>query len=128
MMNNWTFSPVLPKSTKEQTADSLTNQVTGAFKMDAGKPEIYQGFVKRFPRAIEEVTKISQFGKNKYGTWEGWEAVPDGLNRYKDAMFRHLIDDAKGEMNASDSELMHAAHAAWGAMATLELKLRQLEG
>ena len=109
----------------ETTRDDTAKVAKGAFKMDAGKPEIFQGFIKRFPRAIEAVTKISQFGKNKYGTWEGWENVDDGINRYSDAMFRHLLDDAKGELNAKDSELMHAAHAAWGAMAVLELKLRQ---
>lgn len=111
----------------EKTNDATEKVETGAFKLDTGKAPIYQGFIKYFPRAIEAVAGISQFGKNKYGTWGGWLGVDDGINRYMDAKCRHMIDEAKGEERAQDSQLLHASHEAWGAMAKLELLLREQE-
>ena len=112
---------------KEMTNDNLELQAKGAFKMDAGKPGIYQGLFKRFPRALWGVAEISTFGKNKYGTWDGWESVEDALNRYRDAEGRHLLKEAMGEEVDPDSEKMHILHKAWGALATAELYLRELE-
>lgn len=111
----------------EVTADATEKVATGAFKLDVGKPPIYQGFIKYFPRAIEAVASISKFGYEKYGTWGGWLGVDDGMNRYMDAKCRHMIDEAKGEERASDSKLLHAAHEAWNAMAKLELLIREQE-
>lgn len=111
----------------ETTNDDFALQEKGAFKMDAGKPGIYQGLFKRFPRALWGVAEISTFGKNKYGTWDGWEGVEDALNRYRDAEGRHLLKEAMGEEVDPDSEKMHILHKAWGALATAELYLRELE-
>jgi len=93
-------------------------------KLDAGKPCIYRGAIDYFPRAIESVASVSTFGASKYA-WKGWETVPEGFERYSDAMVRHLIAEGKGEFLDSDSGLLHAAHAAWNALARLELKLRE---
>lgn len=99
---------------------------TGAVKYDGGKPSLYRGVVKYFPRAVEAVGEISTFGASKYA-WNGWEAVPDGIERYSDAMVRHLIAEGRSETVDPDSGLLHAAHAAWGALARLELILREME-
>lgn len=114
--------------TEEYTNDNNEKVSAGAFKLDTGKAPIYQGFIQYFPRAIEAVAMISQFGKDKYGTWGGWLGVDDGINRYMDAKCRHMIGEAKGEERAEDSKQLHAAHEAWGAMAKLELMLREKEG
>lgn len=111
----------------ETTNDSAEKIVAGAIKLDAGKAPVYQGFIKYFPRAIESVANVSRFGYQKYGSWGGWLSVDDGFNRYMDAKCRHMIDEAKGEDKAQDSQLLHAAHEAWGAMARLELMLQDLE-
>lgn len=95
-------------------------------KMDAGKPCSYQGAVGYFPRAIREVSAVSTFGASKYA-WRGWETVPDGVNRYSDALVRHLLAEGTGELRDPDSELLHAAHTAWNALARLELMLREQE-
>lgn len=95
-------------------------------KLDAGKPSLYRGAIDYFPRAIDAVARVSTFGASKYA-WKGWETVPEGFERYSDAMVRHLIAEGKGEVVDSDSGLLHAAHAAWNAMARLELKLREME-
>lgn len=111
---------------KEFTTDDESKIGTGAIKYDGGKPCVYRGLVEYFPRAGLKVAEISTFGAQKYA-WKGWEGVEDGINRYSDAMMRHLMYEATGEEFDPDSGLLHAAHAAWGAMARLELKLRELE-
>lgn len=93
-------------------------------KLDAGKPALFRGLVDYFPRALEKVAEVSTFGASKY-VWKGWESVPDGVARYSDAMVRHLTKEAKGEVLDPDSGLHHAAHTAWGALARLELMLRE---
>ena len=95
-------------------------------KLDAGKPCMYRGLINYFPRAVEAVAEISTFGASKYA-WKGWEAVPDAIPRYSDAMVRHLTKEAAGEVLDPDSGLLHAAHTAWGALARLELILRERE-
>lgn len=99
-------------------------------KADAGKAPVFQGVIQYFPRAIEAVAAVSAFGSKKYN--EGkypttWKQVPDGLGRYSDALARHLTKEAKGEIIDPDSGLLHAAHAAWNALARLEKIIEQEE-
>jgi hypothetical protein len=77
-----------------------------------------------FPRALAAVAMVSEHGATKY-TWKGWETVPDGINRYGDALARHLCAEARGELFDHDSRCLHAAHAAWNALARLEMILRE---
>jgi len=92
-------------------------------KLDAGKAPIFRGLLAYFPRACEQVALVSNFGASKYA-WKGWESVPGGFERYSDAMARHLAKEGLGESFDPDSKLSHAAHAAWNALARLELFLR----
>lgn len=98
----------------------------GAVKYDQGKPPIYRGGLGYFPRAIASVSAVSSFGATKYA-WDGWRYVNDGINRYSDALVRHLAKEGEGEVVDTDSGLLHASHAAWNALARLELILRQQE-
>jgi hypothetical protein len=54
-------------------------------------------------------------------------AVPNGIDRYTDAAYRHLLKEAQGEMVDPDSKLLHAAHTAWNALARLDLILRKMD-
>jgi hypothetical protein len=110
----------------EFTTDDPSKIGTGAVKYDGGKPALFRGIVQYFPRAVKAVGEISTFGAKKYA-WAGWEAVDDGINRYSDAMVRHLLKEGEGEVVDPDSGLLHAAHTAWGALARLELILREKE-
>ena len=103
-----------------------TSGIAGARKDDGGKAPIYRGVLSYFPRAISEVAAVSNFGATKYA-WNGWLYVDDGINRYSDAMVRHLAEEGKGEVLDPESGLHHAAHVAWGALARLELMLNNLE-
>lgn len=107
----------------ETTNDDPEKIAAGAIKYDAGKPCIFQGAIDYFPRGIEAVASVSTFGARKYA-WKGWEGVDNAFNRYSDAMVRHLISEGKGEHVDPDSDLLHAAHVAWNALARLEIKLR----
>lgn len=94
-------------------------------KLDSGK--IRAGLViSGFSNALKEVSAVGTFGANKY-TPNGWKEVPDGIERYTDAMYRHLLAEASGEANDTDSGLLHAAHTAWNALARLELLLKEKE-
>lgn len=91
-------------------------------KLDAGKVEM--GLILNgMPRALLQVARVATYGANKY-TRDGWLTVPEGPRRYTDAMYRHLNAEARGELHDADTQLEHAAHAAWNALARLELLLR----
>lgn len=111
---------------KEYTNDRSEDISKGAIKYDGGKSPIYRGALSYFPRAISAVAEVSAFGASKYA-WKGWESVPDGFERYSDAMVRHLAYEGQGEVLDPDSGLLHAAHAAWNSLARLELLLKEEE-
>lgn len=91
-------------------------------KLDAGKirPSLV---ISGFAQALSAVAAVGTYGANKY-TDNGWMEVPGGIERYSDAMLRHTLSEMSGEENDQESGLSHAAHAAWNALATLELKIR----
>lgn len=91
-------------------------------KVDHGKPRMGLVF-NGFARALAEVARVGTHGAEKY-TDNGWVEVPDGVRRYTDALYRHLMAEARGESHDADSELLHAAHTAWNALARLDLMLR----
>ena len=92
-------------------------------KHDAGK--IRAGVViLDFPHALEAVAKVATFGCQKYAP-HSWSTVPDGDARYFDAMIRHMLAEAQGEIADNESGIDHFAHVAWNALALLELHLRR---
>lgn len=92
-------------------------------KLDAGKPRVGL-VVGGFAKALEEVAKVGTYGARKY-TDNGWRTVPNGVCRYTDAMYRHLLYEAQGEQYDPETKLLHAAHAAWNALARLELLIKE---
>jgi hypothetical protein len=88
-------------------------------KDDAGKPRMGLVLID-FSRALTAVSQVGTFGAEKYSE-HGWLDVPNGPERYTDALFRHLLAP---ESYDPESGLLHAAHAAWNALAVLELNLR----
>lgn len=89
-------------------------------KFDKGKPRV--GLVLTdFSNALMEVSKVGTFGAVKY-TEHGWLYVDQAVDRYNDALFRHLLANT---LIDAESGLSHTAHAAWNALAVLELTLRK---
>jgi hypothetical protein len=110
---------------QEQDPTGRDPHTPGA-KLDSGKPPIVQGVIQYFPRALNAVAVVSKKGADKY-CWKGWENVPDGITRYRDAMGRHILEESiEGPHDIKGgTQVLHAAQAAWNALAVLELMLRE---
>jgi hypothetical protein len=96
----------------------------GGAKFDQGKvrPSL---ILHGFPRAIQAVAEVGMYGLTLHE--EGsWKDVPNGLQRYRDALQRHLLKHAVEDKD-KDSSLWHEAHMAWNCLAVLELRLLELE-
>ena len=78
-----------------------------------------------FSRAIIEVGKAGTYGAKKY-SMDNFGQVSDSVNRYTNAMYRHLFAEANGEKLDKEWGLLHATHAAWNALARLEMILREM--
>lgn len=91
-------------------------------KYDTGKNRM--GLVLQgFSNALWEVGRVGTFGCSKYG--EGnWQYLEDGIDRYKDALFRHLFQWMQGEEIDKESGIKHLSHALWNLSAVLEFTLR----
>ena len=111
----------IDRPAEASASDSETGQHAPGVKLDHGKPRA--GLVLGgFARALTAVSDVGTFGAKKY-TPHGWRSVPHGFERYTDAMVRHQLAEAVGEQFDAESGLSHAAHAAWNALARLELML-----
>ena len=98
--------------------------VPGA-KDDKAKP--MAGVLLDFSRALQTVVDVGTYGAKKY-TRTGWATVPEGSQRYLDAMMRHLLAmDVDPDGLDPETGLPHLAHVAWNALAVLELQARRKE-
>ena len=108
-------------TSKEKDPNGIDPHAPGAH-LDQGKPRA--GLVlMSFGNALMEVSRVGSFGAEKY-TPRGWIQVENGVERYLDSAFRHLL---KMETEPLDpqSKLSHLSHAAWNLLASLELELRK---
>lgn len=112
-------------ASKETDPSGLSAKAPGA-KLDSGKSPVFQGVFNYFPRALMSVGDLSGLGAAKY-SWGGWVTVSDGVNRYTNALGRHLLKESKGEVIDPETNLMHATAVAWNALARLEMMLREAE-
>lgn len=97
-------------------------------KFDGAKLPVGRGFIGYFGRAIKAVAMVSKYGAQKYAVSyedKNWERLDDARLRYGDGRARHIVDEAVDGPWDPESKLLHAAHAAWNAMAYLELCLRE---
>ena len=118
---------VVEKDIQDKSADKDPNNLDqhepGA-KLDEGKP--LAGVLGDFALALMEVAKVGTFGTNKYSRG-GWQFVENGVERYTDAMWRHLLEERHNVID-KDSGCRVAAQVAWNALARLELELRKEKG
>ena len=104
----------------ESDPNGIDQHAAGA-KLDDGK--IQAGVLKDFSLALTAIAEVGSFGANKY-TRGGWQSVPNGIERYEDAFWRHLLKE-RHEPVDGDSGLLHQAHLAWNILARLEMTLRK---
>lgn len=114
-----------PEPPAEQDPNGIDQHSPGS-KLDARKtrPDLVLG---GFSRALNAVAQVGTYGATKY-TPNGWRVVPDGIQRYSDAMIRHYLAYRDIEERDPESNFLHAAHLAWNALARLELILQKMEG
>lgn len=124
--DEWAKVPV------EKDPNGLGAKAPGS-KLDAGKAPIMQGVFQYFPRALWAVADLSQAGADKY-SWNGWEKVSDGINRYGNAVGRHILKEkieGPWDLDFLKAEkprrILHVTEEAWNALARLELILREME-
>lgn len=112
-----------PDYVVETDPDDIPAHDPGA-KLDAGKP--IAGALMDVSRALSAVVRVFSFGAKKYSRG-GWQHVENGVQRYTDALWRHLLAEGMGEIVDPDSKLLHASQVAWNALARLELMIREAE-
>ena len=105
----------------QETDPNGIDQHESGSKLDDGK--VLAGVLSDFSLALIEVAKVGSFGAKKYSRG-GWQSVPDGITRYSDALWRHLLAE-RHELTDRESGLIHQAHLAWNALSRLELMLRE---
>ena len=109
----------------ETDPNGIDQHAPGA-KLDAGKPMVWL-CLSGFALALSEVAKVTTIGARKY-TPNGWASVPDGSQRYMDAMGRHMLALGAGDERDTDTGCLHKAQMAWNVLASLELDLRAQRG
>lgn len=67
---------------------------------------------------IEDIVEVYTKGSEKYGE-NTWQNLENGLQRYKAALLRHLVEFEKGNEVDSNTGCKHLAQVAWNAIAML---------
>lgn len=108
---------------KETDPHNIPQHSPGA-KLDANKQLPYT-VLGAFSPALAEVTRVGTYGAQKY-TKHGWISVPNGKERYYEAMMRHLLADLQTPESVDpDTQITHLAHAAWNILAILTLRVNE---
>jgi len=113
----------MSRSNSERDPNGIGQHDPGA-KLDHGK--IQADLLEDFSLALAAVAEVCTYGAKKYSRG-GWQHVPDGINRYNAAAWRHRLNRRHEEVD-KESGLMHDAHEAWNVLARLELILREKRG
>ena len=72
------------------------------------------------PSLVMAVAKIREYGCQKYTDPENWKQVEP--QRYKDALYRHLLAYLRGERNDPESGLPHLWHMACNIAFLIEME------
>lgn len=75
---------------------------------------------------VEDIVKVYHAGAEKYGA-NNWQNIPDGYNRTKAALMRHLLEFEKGNVFDPETGCRHLAQVAWNAIAMLYYSKHQTE-
>lgn len=95
------------------------------------RPPVFRGVIGRFPRALREIARVSEYGCRKHKCPPddvSYTRIPDAQGVYDDKVERHAIGLAiDGKFNPDDENMRHRAQRAWNALAALEVELLQEE-
>ena len=79
-------------------------------------------YLRRHVGMLNAVIGVGTFGARKY-TPRGWRYAPEGKDRYKNALARHVVHILEGEDIDRESGHPHKAHIAWNALAWATLNI-----
>ena len=85
---------------------------------------VYSGVLKYFPDALKEVSRVSKAGSDQHHKGQELHWDRNKSTDELDALTRHLIDHAKGEVFDTDGQ-RHLAKCAWRALAMLQKELEK---
>lgn len=89
-------------------------------KDDKGKIR-YSLMVEGMPKALAKIVEVLEHGAKKYDV-HNWQQVDNGIERYKEAFYRHVMNIDGGLFSKDkDSGLLHLAHIACNALFLMEL-------
>lgn len=69
---------------------------------------------------LEDIARVYTEGAKKYGD-NNWQNLENGYERYKGAMFRHLLAHETGEEFDKETGCRHLAQCCWNLLAMLYL-------
>lgn len=75
-------------------------------------------------KEIEDIVRVYTAGAAKYGD-NNWQNLDNGLERYKAALLRHLVEFEKGNTTDEETGCAHLAQCAWNAIAMLYLSKKE---
>ncbi len=99
-----------------QNEERLSIASESGEKFDQDKP--IAGALEDFDLALMELVKLLSFGAKKYER-SSWLNVPNAEVRYKDALWRHLLDKGIDP----ETNLGHDVAVVFNALACLQLRL-----
>lgn len=101
----------------------MTMQKHG-LKYDSEKPRLAE-MILDFKEPLLELCKVWTFGANKYGK-SNWKYLQNAKDRYLNALYRHSIKTVDTFYD-DESNILHAAHMAFNALAYLYFTLKELK-
>jgi len=111
---------------KTTTAHNPVDPHAPGAKLDVGKPRVAM-WLRCIPRALLEMSRLATIGAIKYSDY-GCLNVPNGENRYEDAMLRHFLSECiTPDVSDQETKVRELVAVAWNACIRLELQLRRLE-
>ena len=81
---------------------------------------IYSGFVKYFPDAMAAVAELSRIGNDQHNPGQPLHWAKGKSTDERDALMRHLLDEAIDPDHRDPDGVHPAVKAAWRAMAQLQ--------
>lgn len=81
-----------------------------AWQIDDDRDAEYRAYERYLATApLDDAIEVMEFGANKY-TANGWRTVDNAIERYRDALWRHVRLEALDEHVDPDSGLEHRKH------------------
>lgn len=104
--------------------EGSTSSIQGTgLKYDTGKVRLSL-LMRGMAKTLIGVARVLTFGAEKYEA-HSWQTVPNGKERYTDALYRHLLAYESGEELDKESGLHHLHHALCNLLFITELTERE---